>query len=120
MRTTRFPARATPHNSAVAGESNRGEGVSAAARALGRHGIAVPLAQEGLTAAMDTPVQPCRGLQDPAYVASAGALLQGIRHLSSIDSVRKQGRRLNRDNGYTQFSTGPLNWLRERVKKVAL
>ena len=60
------------------------------------------------------------GMQDPAYVATAGALLQGIRHLSSIDSVRKEGRRLNRDNGYTQFNAGPLNWLRERVRKVAL
>ena len=60
------------------------------------------------------------GMQDPAYVASAGALLRGIRYLSSIDSVRKEGRRLNINSGYAHFNTGPLNWLRERVRKVAL
>ena len=60
------------------------------------------------------------GMQGPAYVASAGALLRGIRHLSSIDSVRKEDRRLNRNSGYGQFNAGPLNWLRERVRKVAL
>jgi len=60
------------------------------------------------------------GMIDPAYVATAGTLLWGTRHLASIDSVRKEERRLNKNSGYAQNTTGPLSWIRERVRKVAL
>ena len=60
------------------------------------------------------------GMQDPAYVASAGTLLWGTRHLASMDSVHKEERRLNKTNGYAQGNAGPLSWLRERVRRVAL
>ncbi len=60
------------------------------------------------------------GMQDPAYVATVGTLLWGTRHLASIDSVRKEERRLNKTTGYAQNNAGPLSWLRERVRRVAL
>jgi cell division protein FtsA len=60
------------------------------------------------------------GMIDPAYVASAGTLLWGTRHLASIDSARKEERRLNKNSGYAQNNAGPLSWFRERVRKVAL
>jgi cell division protein FtsA len=60
------------------------------------------------------------GMQDPAYVATAGTLLWGTRHLASIDSVRKEERRLNKTTGYAQNTAGPLSWLRDRVRRVAL
>jgi len=60
------------------------------------------------------------GMLDPAYVASAGVLLWGTRHLASLDSVRREERRLNKTSGYAQNNAGPLSWLRERVRKVAL
>ena len=65
-----LPARATPKRD-VPGEDCRGAGVSAAAKALGRHAAAMPLPQPGLSSEIDTPAAPCDAVQDPAFVDMA-------------------------------------------------
>ncbi len=67
-----------------------------------------------------------QGMDSPAYNASVGTLLWGIRNLASQNVGARSDRRAVRSNGHARANGhagaggGPLSWLKERVKGAAL
>jgi cell division protein FtsA len=62
-----------------------------------------------------------QGMESPAYNASVGTVLWGVRNLASSREVgQRGGRRTAMSNGHARAGGGPLGWLKGRLKGASV